>query len=712
MIRRVWYVVGLAGLGAMAAALMKAPVAAEAPSGPTKGILAPDRKEQEAARLFAQRFPRGHLRRLELDVSVATNAIEIYLSTLDFDRSYFLASDVQSFRARAPQAAEALRAGELQLAFDIFEVFRARVRDRVAYVDRLLAEGFDVDRDESYLWKRRDAPWPEGPAEWNELWRKKIKNEYVARLVARKLAEETQADKAGGVTNGVAEESLAPEAFIRKRYEQYLTILEDYDAESVVQRYLSAFAQVYDPHSDYMTRDGTEDFDIGMKLSLMGIGALLSAEDGMAKVERIIPGGPADRDGRLKAGDRIVAVAEGDGPPVSILHWPLHKAVQAIRGAKGTRVVLTVVPASDISGAITVKIDLIRDEVQLEEQAAKGRIEEIEAAPGRTNRLGVVSLPAFYVDIRNRINEPKGEFRSSSRDVARLLTELQAQGAEGMVLDLRNNGGGSLTEAVEMTGLFFESGPVVQVKERRGIQVLGDADPAVVYGGPLVVLVNRQSASASEILAGALQDYGRAVIVGDAKTHGKGTVQSLVALDDKRPEMGSIKVTTASFHRIAGGSTQLRGVTPDIVVSSLLDALEIGEEYLPHAMAWTVVGRALYRPTAQVTQWIPELRERSLARRRADPRFVAHEEMVQRLAERHRSREMSLRLADRLELARIERRLGAAEEHETGEEPGPPERSKDLAMEEALRILCDLIDLSQGRSSTNGNSVLEDARGR
>jgi carboxyl-terminal processing protease len=378
---------------------------------------------------------------------------------------------------------------------------------------------------------------------------------------------------------------------------------------------------------------------------------------------------------------------------VDIQHWPLSKAVRLIRGKKNTRVVLTLIPASDVSGTTTKTIALIRDEVKLEEQAAKGRVEPITDATGATQKLGVITLPEFYADIAGR-RELGAEARRSVGDVRRILNDLKAQGVAGIVLDLRNNGGGLLTEAVEMAGLFIDSGPVVQVSDARGTQVLNDLDPDNVYRGPLIVLVNRLTASASEIVAGALQDYGRAVIVGDSKTHGKGTVQTLVNLRTSEPALGTLKVTTASFYRIAGGSTQLKGIIPDIVTPSILDSMEVGEEYLPHAMPWSVADRSLYRPATNVQDWIPVLRRQAGERRAKDPRFTAYTELVERLGENQRAREVSLTLEDRVALVQGEKELQKLIQ-DTDKSGGAKTNSpvNDLVLTESLHILSDLIAL-------------------
>ncbi|MEI8121224.1 MAG: carboxy terminal-processing peptidase [bacterium] len=676
--------------------------------------MAPGAQAGEVARYFEKVVPRLHLSHHPLDAGVATNALELYFTMLDYDRTFFLAADISEFRGQAAAQVERLHEGDVSLAFRVFERFKERVRNRVEYADGLIGRGFGFTAEESFTWKRKDLPWPEDEKAWNELWRKKVKNEYVARLVAKEMTNQEKTNRTAKVespdvkggtapTNGVtarasdADALLTPETFLRKRYKQFLLVLEDSDAEFVLQRYFTAYSQTYDPHSEYMTPSTSEDFEISMKLTLGGIGALLQSEDGTAKIEKIIPGGPAARDGRLKAGDRIIAVTQENGETVDILHWPLYKAVGVIRGKKGSKVILTVIPASDISGSRTVKIQIVRDEVKLEDQEAKGEEVAVAGADGKTNWVGVIDLPAFYADMKSRLNGG-AVYKSSTRDVARIITGMKEKRVDGIILDLRDNGGGSLAEAVEMTGLFFPSGPVVQVRESRGVQVLTDPDSDTLYDGPLVVLVNRRSASASEILAAALQDYGRAVIVGDSKTHGKGTVQSWQPLDDRNPALGSIKLTTHSFYRVAGGSTQLKGVVPDIAIHSVLDVLEVGEEYLPHAMPWTVISMASYQPYADLSPLIPGLKRDSEARRAKDARFMAQETVIARVKQRQSMADISLNLKARLELAREERGLDRAQdevlgEEDSGKDPSRRISEKDYVLKEAERILCDLARL-------------------
>jgi carboxyl-terminal processing protease len=443
-----------------------------------------------------------------------------------------------------------------------------------------------------------------------------------------------------------------------------------------------------------LSPNNAEDFNISMKLSLVGIGALLSSEDGAAKIERLIPGGPAEHDGRLKPGDKIVAVAQGDQEPVSILHWPLSKAVRIIRGEKNTKVVLTIIPASDPTGGTISKIDLVRDEVKLEEQAAKGEVRELRGDDGVARKFGVIRLPEFYADMSGRRESGKVP-RSSSRDVEKILSDLKTNLIRGVVIDLRNNGGGLLAEAVEMTGLFIGSGPVVQVSDGRATEVLSDDNPDTTYDGPLVVLVNRETASASEILAGALQDYGRAIIVGDTKTHGKGTVQSMANLKNGDPSLGTLKVTTASFYRIAGGSTQMKGVTPDIVTPSILDSMEVGEEYLPHALMWSTVFPALYRRKADLDSILPVLKQQSEERQQKDPRFMAYRSLVEQLGERQKASEISLNLEERLKLARSEKELQKLLQNADVKDAEKDKKNQDIILDEALKILSDFTILQQ-----------------
>lgn len=668
-------------------------------------ILAPTPLQRLAARNVARRLPSLHITRAPLTEEIAARALEIFLERLDFDRTIFLSSDIEEFRGEIPRLVSSLKEGNLDFPFRVFELYKNRLRNRVHFVESLLHQPLDFSVPETYHWKRRHLPWPSTPAEWDDLWRGKVKNDVLARHVARMLQKEETARTASNAPPSATAaspepppdewENLSPSEFVRKRYQQTLTIIEDHESEWVVQTYLSSFAQAYDPHTEYLSPEAQEDFDIDMKLSLSGVGAVLMPEDGFPKVVRIIPGGPAHVDGRLKAGDRIVAVAQGDEEPVDIFHWPLSRAVRLIRGPRGTKVVLSVIPAGDVSGRI-VKIELIRDEVKLEEEAAKSEIHEVVSPDGRSRKIGIIRLPQFYADMRRRgKGEEEGEYRSCARDVRAILETMNSQAVAGLIFDLRNNGGGSLSEAVEMAGLFLEGPrrPVVQVKESWRVNTLVDPDPAIAFTGAVIVLVNRQSASASEIMAAALQDYGRALLVGDSKTHGKGTVQSLIPLSDIDPAQGSLKITIATFYRISGASTQLKGVQPDIVIPSPLEALEIGEEFLRNPLPWTVLPSLSYERVADLRPVLSNLAARSETRTSTDLRFAARTDQIKRIGEFHQKAEVPLTIEERLALARAERDLIEIQQGPTDAEgPIRPGKAKaDLVEEEAVRILSDLL---------------------
>jgi carboxyl-terminal processing protease len=676
----------------------------------------------DIARVVADNLPTAHVTGDLLDDSIAAQALENYLNVMDYDHSYFMAEDVDEFEAQVMELDDLLKDGHLGFAYKIFDRVKERASNRVDYVETLLANGFDFDVEESYQPKRKDLPWARGEEAWNDLWRKKIKNEYVARKVAATLKEEEQnetinpeeTDEAEK-TNESPEEKLTPEEMILKRHRQFFTVLDGHDSEWVLQAYLNAFAQAYDPHSAYLSPRATEDFDIAMKLSLTGIGAVLTYDEGAAKIVRLIAGGPADSDGELEAGDRIIAVAQADEDAVDIMFWPLYKSVRLIRGEKGTDVVLSVIPVSDPSGTTVRKVRLTRDKINLEERAAQSSIHELPGwKDGDRLHLGVVSLPDFYADQQGK-KRGDPESRSCSQDVKRILDRFSDESVDGVLLDLRNNGGGSLQDAIEMTGFFIDRGPVVQVKANRRVQVLNDPDRDTIYDGPLVVLVNRMSASASEILAGALQDYSRAIVVGDEKTHGKGSVQSVFPIDRRDDKQGSLKVTTAAFYRIDGKSTQLHGVKPDIVLPSVMDVMEIGEEFLPNVLSWSRVAGTRHKQYALPENMLTDLNKRSKSRRVKNEGFMLYNDLVKRLGDRLAMQSVSLEYDTRLALARTDQELDdirdqigelvkkneamivrlddeAPKDKESSEDGEEKDDTSDLVLNEALFILRDLVE--------------------
>ena len=512
---------------------------------------------------------------------------------------------------------------------------------------------------------------------------------------------EAKPEEGGDVKPPAAPILDPPHIMIGKRYKQFLTIMQDMDEDMVLQRYLNAFAMAYDPHTEYMSPARKEDFDIDMGLSLIGIGAQLRTEDGAAKIMELIPGGPAERDTRdirLRVSDKIIGVGQGDEAIEDILHLPLNKAVRKIRGKKGTKVVLETIPADDPTGTTLKRVDLIRDEIKLEDQAATGRVTRVTLADGSAMKLGIVRLPTFYGTMDRRPGDEG--YRSASEDVARILADFNTENVAGLILDLRNNGGGVLNEARALTGLFIRSGPAVQVREISRVAALPvpNLNPTMAFRRPVVVLVNRASASASEIVAGALQDYGRAVIVGDTQTHGKGTVQTVFPLGDE--EMGSIKLTTANFYRITGASTQLKGIASDIVIPSLLDGLDIGEEKLPGALPWTQMDAAQFIRVADVASFVPKLREQSAERLAANPKYTRHCALVRHVQEVSQRTEVPLEINARRQMMKAEEEIRKLEEGDSEDEgnvpasrTGKPREGENVVLDEALNILSDLVKM-------------------
>lgn len=724
-------------IGAVAGAAV---VFAVETASPVAKVLKADRSMERAAHELVNNLPQMHLSRGPFDEAVATNAVSVFLNMLDFEHCYFMASDIERFRAVGPKLAAQVEDGDLEFAFLVYTTLLARIENRIAFVKTTLKEGFDLSEDESYLWKRKDAPWPKDEKEWDDLWRRRVKNQYVAKKVSDALGTnvaatisaekhdepETHSDK--------ADAKLTADEGIIKGYERFYTVLKDNDAQWVVERFLNSFSMCFDPHTTFMFPEATEDFEISMNLALVGIGALLSPEDGTAKIERLIPGGPAERDGTLKPGDKVVAVGQGDEPLVDIVHLPLNKAVKMIRGKKGTKVVLKYIPVSDPSGTTTKQLSLIRDEVKLEESAAKGEVREVTTKSGSKYTMGVITLPEFYADMRSTKSETEPRF--CSRDVARIIEDFKKQDVEGVILDLRSNGGGSLTEAVKITGLFIPQGPVVLVKDAQQVMPLNDDNANIAYDGPLIVMVNRFSASASEIVAAALQDYGRAVVVGDSKTHGKGTVQTLTPLSPLRKSLGTVKVTTASFHRINGGTTQIKGVTPDIVIPSTVDPLETGEEQLPHALTLGNIPAANYERDAGIVEVVANLRAASETRRSTDPKFAALSDLIQRVKKQQATKEITLKFDDRLKLAKDEKELqklldenDASKDRDVAAAPAPTastnsttvvtdkngkkdsarQKANDIILSETLNILADWINATESKAAKTAKKTAENS---
>jgi carboxyl-terminal processing protease len=550
-------------------------------------------------RLTAEVLERSQFAHHRLDDDLAAKFLDRYLDALDGSRTLFFQSDQDEFSSlRHSLAADTRRNGDLGPALTIFRRYLQRLDQRAAFVTAALQTGnFDFSGHDRYEYDRAETPRPRDLVAAQLLWLQQLRAEYLVEKLNGKTPDEIAKMLIGRQTRSVQ-------------------MMKNFDDDEVTEIYLNALAHVYDPHSDYFGPEEAKNFSIAMNLSLVGIGATLEPADDGCKIRELVPGGPAERSGHLHPGDRIISVAQDGKEPVDIANMPLSRATELIRGAKGTTVELTIVAADAVRESEHKTVRIVRDEVKLEEQQAKARIVDLPAADGQTTRLGVIDLPSFY-------EGSDGPHRSATADVASLVQKLRAAGVRGIVLDLRRNGGGSLEEAINLTGLFLHGGPVVQTRGPAGdIEIGADNDPSEFYTGPLVVLISKFSASASEILAGALQDYGRALIVGDSSTFGKGTVQTILPLArilkqngvPTAGDPGELKVTIRKFYRPSGASTQLRGVKADIVLPSTSDLGEIGESALKDPLPWDTVASARFAKEGRVQPVLETLRAKSAQR--------------------------------------------------------------------------------------------------
>jgi carboxyl-terminal processing protease len=568
----------------------------------------------------------GHYSRQNLDGEMSKRILETYLEKLDCNKLFFTRVDVDQFTQNyGSNLGDSILLGDLRPAREIYGVFRVQVEDRIAKIGQLLKKDCGFKSSRTVALDRRREPWPPSVAEADTLWNDRI----VGELLEEKLNR-----FAGGPGPAV----------VGRRYGRFLKSVEELDDKDLVRIFLNAVAQSYDPHSAYLGSSDLESFEIYMRLSLTGIGADLRCNDGCAEVQRLLPGGPAQMSGKISVGDRITAIAQGKDAFVDTVDMKLDKVVEMVRGKKGTVVRLQLIPASANDPSKRRVVELVRDDVKLTAQEAKAEIIERVLPDGSIQKLGWITLPSFYQDME------KSRSKSSSRDVAALLKRLEQEQIQGLVVDLRGNGGGSLEEVIKMSGLFINQGPVVQVKNANGdIDVLQSREGKALYRGPMIGLVNKLSASASEIFAAAMQDYGRALLVGDSSTFGKGTVQRVLELGRFMPMLGNsnaagaLKLTVQNFYRVTGGSTQLRGVCADVRLPSLTDRSESGETALPHAMAYGEVAPVPIDVAAnQKALFVDVLRQRSLNRVRQDPQFQDILDDLRRLDERLKGNRLSL----------------------------------------------------------------------
>lgn len=644
----------------------------------------PTQKQEKVDQLVTEILTKYHYRKLSLNDSLSSAIFDRYLKTLDGNRVYFLASEVADFEKYRNQLDECLKEGELLPAYDMFNVFKSHFKDRNEYANQLISKGFDFTTDESYSPDREKAAWFKNTQEMNEEWRKMIKNQALSLKLSGKSWEETV-------------------KVLRDRYKVQDKSIAQYNSEDVFQLFMNAFAEAVDPHSSYFSPATAANFKIDMSNSLEGIGASLRTENDYTKVAEIIAGGPAFKSKLLVKDDKIIAVGQGEsGPMVDVVGWRIDEVVKLIRGPKGTTVRLQILLASEGDNAPPKEIKLVREKVKLQEQAAKKEVVPV-TQNGKTYKLGVITIPSFYLDFEAAQRKER-DYPSTTRDVRRLIQDLSIENVNGIVLDLRNNGGGSLSEAIELTGLFIPNGPVVQVRDMSGsVEVGKDPDPVEVYTGPLAVMTNRFSASASEIFAGAIQDYKRGIIIGE-QTYGKGTVQNLIDLNrfipDETDKLGQLKLTTAKFYRVTGSSTQHRGVTPDIELPSAYSAEDFGESSEPSAMPWDQIAATKFTPTRNISdKLVASLESRYQQRLKSDTELKNYVEDVKELKEARARTTVSLQEAkrkkerDEAEKKRASRNKlnGKVGGPENAKSAGNEAKSKDVYLDETKRIMADLL---------------------
>lgn len=634
------------------------------------------------ARVVSYILDNNHYRKIRLNDSLSSVILDQYLKELDVSKTYFLASDIKNFERYRFALDDLIRNENVNPAYDIYNVFLKRSRERLDYVmNYLIKEEFDYSIDEYYETNREKASWPASVDEMNDIWRKIIKGQALSlKLAGKKQSEITET--------------------LKTRYERFNKYFTQFNSEDVFSVYMNAITGSYDPHTNYFSPKQSDIFKQQMSLSLEGIGAQLQADNDYTKVVKILPGGDAQKSGKVNVNDLIIGVAQGkDGEMVDVIGWRLDDVVKLIKGPKGTTVRLLILPAKTGVNGPSQEITLVRDKIKLEDQAAKKEIINYQSN-GKAMKLGVISLPSFYMDYE-AYQKGDPNYRSTTRDVKKLIAELKAANVDGLVMDLRNNGGGSLPEAVDLTGLFIKEGPVVQVKNSIGkVEVLPDDDKEIFYTGPLVVLTNRFSASASEIFAGAIQDYQRGLVVGES-TFGKGTVQTVIDLNrfvNDKDKVGELKLTFQKFYRVTGSSTQHKGVAPDISLPSAYDANQFGESASPNALPWDVIKPTTYQKSALVNPAIiSSLSKAYLDRTKSDITLKKYISEVDELKKSFEQTQVSLQESKRKAEMESAEKLKANQKMDakvTSKEGVPVDRLEDLNDEylrEGLIFLSDLI---------------------
>jgi carboxyl-terminal processing protease len=675
------------GLAALLGAAMTPPPPVAAPPAAI-AALAPTEQESYVARRVADIVAHEHYRRAPLDDHLSSLILDRYLDAIDGARSYFYASDIAEFEKYRYELDDAIKTGDVEPAFVIFRRYQQRSRERMAYAIELLNKKPDFELDESFNFDREKEPWPANAAEMNELWRKRVKSDALSLVTAGK-----QWNEATDV--------------LRKRYERVAKRMDQSKPDDVFEAFMNAFVLSLDPHSNYFSARNSEEYNIQMSLSYEGIGASLSLTDDYVTVIDVIAGGPAAVSGKLAANDRITAVGDGkSGELIDVIGWRLDDVVQKIRGPGGTVVRLQLLPAGAAPGSVQKVVDFTRNRVSLEAQASHKAMRTV-VRNGKDIKVGIITVPSFYQDYDASRAGAK-DYRSTTRDVQRLIGELRKDGADVLIMDLRANGGGYLPEAESLTGLFIDRGPVVQLRDTTGhIEVDDDPNPGITYAGPMIVLVDRFSASASEIFAGAIQDYGRALIIGQ-QTYGKGTVQNAHPLNytifGRKPELGQLNVTIGKYYRITGESTQDRGVTPDIALPSLIDANEVGESTRDRALPWDHIEPATFRVEGDLKPIASSLEKLHTERTAGSADFRYLHDDIAALDAMRSQKTLSLNLKTReverkrLESERLERENAWRAAHDVKPAASLEEIKDDatagILLDEAAQIAADLVVLT------------------
>jgi len=643
--------------------------------------LIPTVEHEQATEVIVYLMQKYHYSQVSVDNELSAQIFERFFESLDPQKTFFLASDIEEFSQYELEFDDALRNEELEPVFDIFRRFRKRVEDRAVYAQDQLSKKFDFTIDESYAFDREGQPWPASEKAIDELWRKRVKND----VLSLRLADRTQEELVKTLTD---------------RYDRMERRVSQLSANDVFQLFVNAYTLSVEPHTSYFSPRSSEDFKINMSLSLEGIGAALQTEGEYTVVQRVIAGGPAALSELVTVEDKIVGVGQGeDEDIVDVVSWPLRDVVDLIRGPKGSTVRLSLLPGNAPAGSPAKLITLVRDKIKLEEQAAKKSVIDV-TRNDKTQRFGVIDLPTFYLDTA-AMSQGQADFRSTTRDVRRLINELTTEngGVDGIIIDLRGNGGGSLVEATQLTGLFIKSGPVVQIKRSDGsVDADMDDDPEIAYAGPMAVLVDRNSASASEIFAAAIQDYGRGIVIGEP-TFGKGTVQTVAPLD-KAGKLGQLKITMAQFFRVNGDGTQHRGVIPDVLFPTATDSDAQGERGLDNALPWAEVAAANYDAVSTKKADYTTVQAKHEARYKASDSFgllieeleaqrVARAESSVSLVESIRQQENADRGENREKREELYRRAFGASGSDDDEDA-----VADIILEEAANVLKDVIDLN------------------